>query len=273
MPQVIDMTPKFADEEPSDKGFKEVKEAPVEETEEEKETPEEPSTLEKPAEEEIAEETIEPSEDDAKREELAQAVQGLATEREQLLAEIQELRGQRRQIRQEELAKVEERIDELKDVNPDDIAIIEKILKSRGYISRDDFNKTLYDQTQQEVLTGFLDKYPEFKPENDPRDTNWNALQRALKDYNAPRSLPLAEFKSHLARILEKARKDVPQIGERGDTTAQRKQVKTASMGGGGVAQRPSSSGYLTPQQREAYSRGGYTEEEITELEQKLASK
>lgn len=240
------------------------KQAETEEvSEKEKETLEEAAASEKPAKE--SEETA-PSEEGDDAAELARQVQGLSQEREKLLQEIQSLRGQRRELKQEELHKVETQIDELKDLNPEEVALIDRIFKAKGYASKEEVQKIYYNQVKQEQLNSFLEKYPEFKPENDPNDINWNALQRELSFYRAP------EDPHGFTAILERARKAVQPAnsGEQTITkTVQQRQLKTAGVGKGGVIRSSSSQTRLTEQQKDVLSRGGWTEEEIKKLESK----
>ena len=278
--EVVGKIPEFTSEE-GEGEKEEVKETPAEEAVEEKETPSEPSTEEEPAEEtkeETKEEELKPpeeelSEDTTEVDELAKKekerdkligqVEGLATTRDKLLGEITGLRGDRRELKEKELIKVEKEIkDELKDVNPDDVVIIEKILKSRGYMSKDEAQKMFYDSIKQQELNKFLDKYPEYKPENDPSDVNWKTLQSELTDYRMPTD------PHQVGRVLEKARRAIVKTSpssER-DTKAIKQRLKTASKGVVGI-QRSSPQGQLTPEQIGELRRGGFSEEEIKEMD------
>ena len=249
--------PKFTDEEtpPEELGTEEVKETPTEEVEEEeKETPSELPAEEKPAEEES------PSDDTG---ELLQAVESLQTEKEKLLREIQELRGQRREIKKEELVRVDEKLDELKDLYPEDISVIDRILKAKGYVTKGEAQKMFYEQVKQEELTKFLEKYPEYKPENDPNDINWNALQRELGVYRMPENPHLVEG------ILYRAHKAVQKVPSERGIPAKKRQVEIAGVGAGGT-QRSSSLKTLPAQKRQALEQGGWSEEEIREIESSI---
>jgi len=250
---VVGKIPEFIGE--GEMGKKEVKETITEEViEEEKETPTEP-----PADIKSADINAEVGVDTGA---LLQQVQGLTDEREKLLKEIQELRGTRREIKQEQLGKVEEKLDELKDLHPDDISVIERVLRAKGYITKDEASKITYDNVKQEELDRFLTKYPEYKPENDKSDINWNALQRELGYYRMPTD------PHKITEILERAHRTIQKPSDRGVIEKQQK-LETARVGGGGI-QRSSSRKTLPPSYKEELSRGGWSEEEISKIEEKL---
>ena len=250
---VVGKMPEFTQEgSPEESGTEEVKEAPIEEEpkvgEKEKETPSELPAEEKP-------------EVDAK--ELLNNVKGLQEEREKLLEEIKELRGDRREIKQEALSQVETQLEELKDVNPEDVAIIEKILRSKGYLTKAESQRMYYDAVKQQELNSFLSKFPEYKPENDSNDINWNALQRELKYYRLP------ENPHDLASVLLKAHNSISRATSDRSIQAKKRQVEVAGTGAGGT-QRSSSRATLPSRYREIYERGGWSEEEISKIEKNL---
>lgn len=255
MPNInVVANPEFTTDD-SVEGKEEVKQAPAEEVvEEEKEIPAEPPAEKKPAEEEIL-----PSDDTG----VANQVEGLLKEKEKLLQEIQLLRGDRRELKQEELAKVEQKVDELKDVHPEDAALIEKILKQKGYMTQQEVNSMFYKAVEQDEVRKFLEKYPEYKPENDKDDINWRSLNREFSDYRKP------DDPRRIGELLEKAHRTVSKPS--GDRTleARRQQVKTAGVGGGGT-QRSSSTKQLDPEHKMMLKDGGFSDEDIKNMEARL---
>lgn len=250
----INMVPEFTNDEGT--GVAEsATETLVDETIVEKETPAETPTVETPAESDKPE-----VRDDSG---LHKQVQGLQEERVKLLKEIQELRGQRREIKKEELKTVDEKLDELTDVNPEDVKVIDKILKSKGYITKQESQKMFYESVKQEKLNGFLEEFPEYKPENDPNDLNWNALQREI-GWFAPPTDPKA-----WGTLLRKAHKEIAKAPTDRNVEVKKQQLKTAGVGSGGV-QRSSSHKSLDPDKRAALERGGWSEEEIKQIESRL---
>jgi hypothetical protein len=262
MTNVVGELPQFtADDSAGTEKVKEVKETseitPNEEviTEEVKETPAELPADTKPAEGE----TQEPKGDDVE----VKQVQGLLSEREKLLKEIRELRGQRREIRKEETQEVITQVaDKLDDLNDVDVTNIERVLKAKGYVTKEENQKLHYESVKNDKLNEFLSKYPEYKPENDPNDINWNAFQRELTFYKMPQDPKL------ITEVLERAHRNIaaPTVPA---TRAVEQRIATARKGGGG-SQRTSSGKSLPPNLRRAYEDGGWSEEEIKELEAKL---
>ena len=225
--------------------------------EEEKETPAEP-----PA--DTSEEVQKPDEVEKPVQDtnLERATLGLQSEIQKLKNEIVELRGQKRELKKDELFKAEQKLDELKDVNPEDASLVERILRSKGYIRKDEVNEMYYKSVQDEELAKFLEKYPEYKPQNDPSDANWGALQRELEFYRMPKN------PRQIQEILERAHKALFKESDR-SLPAKRKAVQTASVGAGGT-QRSSSGKTLSPILRARYEQGGWSEEEIKSIESKL---
>lgn len=267
MANVIGKIPDFTEDETIVKNppvvtGEEVKEAADEElVEEEKETPTEPPAEEKPAEGDEIPEEVDTSE-------LLKQVQGLSQEREKLLREIQALRGTRRELAEAQLQKVESKLDDLKDLHPEDVSVVERILRSKGYITKGEAEKMYYEDVKNLELTKFLEKYPEYKPENDPNDINWNSLQRELGLYKLPAN------PHQIGELLERAHRAVSKLpGGRAEPAA-RERIKIASMGAGG-SQRPSS--LRTPSEiaplvegnKEMLRRGGWSEEEIEQMKQR----
>lgn len=246
-------------------GNQEVKQTEGDKPSEEKATPaKDASIAQKPADqkEEVSDDT-----DKA-------AVQGLETQRDKLLIDIQQLRGTRRDLRQKQEEKPEETEkvveDPIKDIHPKDREIIKKVIEAEGYVKKDEATALIYKDVEQQQLNDWLDAHPEFKTENDPTNRNWNILMQEYNLYRKP------EDSSQTKEFLERARKAIPSVtpvGEQGTkkTQTQQKKMETAGMGTGGV-QNSSPSGLSVPpgmnesEAREHYSRGGYTDEEIDEM-------
>ena len=262
--QTIGKLPEFtSDETQSEEKGKEEggvsppKATPEKEVENEKETHVEPPAIEKSAEEE------ETSEGDGV-EDLERVNEQLKKERERLMVEIRELRGERREVKQQQIDKIETAIDELKDVHPDDVKIVEKVLHSKGYMTKDEVSKQFYKGVKDAELEKFLNQHPEYKPENDPNDLNWSILQRELQFYRLP------ENPNKIGEMLEKAHRAIERsvFNER-SVDAKRHLANVAGMGQGGQ-QRSSSTKSLTARDKAIYESGGWSEEEIRKIEQRL---
>ena len=190
------------------------------------------------------------------------AVKGLKDERVKLLKEISELKGQKRQIKQDKLDIIQDRIDELKDLHPDDVSTIERVLKAKGLMTKDEANKMFYESVKDEELNKFLDVYPEYKPENDPGDANWTALQRELGFYRMP------ENPRQVREILERAHRSIVRVPNDLNIPVRKRQVEVASAGTGGMQRSSPTGNKLSPEKRAMLK--GFTEEEIQAMEQKL---
>lgn len=250
MPNEIKAVPEFT----QDEGTPAVEEVAEEVKQDEVVPQPEPPADEQP---EVAEEV-------PQMEILAKQKAGLESEREKLLAEIKELRGQRREIKREELIQVNKQLEDLDDVNPDDIRLIDKVLRARGYLTKEEQGKMQYDAIKQEQLNAFLEQFPEYKPENDPNDINWNALQRELGYYRMPQD----PYK--VKEVLMRAHRSSSAPVQRDTTAAKQHAVKTASVGSGGTQRQASRMNRLDETHRQELLRGGWTEEEIAKIESRL---
>lgn len=249
MPNVLNMMPDFSSDDGT--GKEEVKQIISDEGIEEKETPSEPPAEDQP---------VEQIHDDT---DLHKQLQSLQEERTKLLKDIVDLRGQRRDLKQQELVKVQETINELEDVNPDDVVLIEKVLRQKGYITKEESNKMFYKAVEQEELAKFFTKYPEYKPENDKEDLNWGSLQKELTYYRMPDNPHL------IGEVLERAHRGIVKTSDR-TVPAKKRQIELAGVGAGG-SQRSSSGKSLDPRYRDELSRGGWSEEEIKDIEKNLS--
>jgi hypothetical protein len=255
MTNVIGKAPEFTTDDSvgAENVNEEVKETETASAVEEKETPSELPTEEKPADDTNPESA--PVED-------VKQVQGILSEREKLLKEIQELRAERRTLRKAETQEViTEMTDKLDDLDPTDIQNIDRVFKAKGYITKDEFKKTIYEEAKTKSLNEFLEKYPEYKPENDPNDVNWNAFQRELNDLKMP-SDP-----TRIKSVLEKAHKLTTGFTGPVNTNTSRR-IAIAQKGGGG-SQRSTVGKTLSPAYKRALEDGGWSEADIKELEDK----
>ena len=224
----------------------------------EKETPEPPE--EKPG--SVA------TDDTPEPEEPQKAIQKLQEERAKLLKEIKELRGTKREIKQEKLAEVEQHLDDLKDLHPDDVQLIDRVLRSKGYMTKDEAGKMFYQAVQQEELDKFLNKFPEYKPENDPDNIHWGAFQSQIKKeqefgYALPKNPHL------IGAFLERVHGEVNKGIRRDSSAPTARRLAVAGVGSGGT-QQSSSPKRLDADKRQLLLRGGWSEEEILKIEQKL---
>lgn len=266
--KIVGSIPDFtSDEGVQEETIEEVKNPVDQTTEEEKDTPAELPAESVETEQKPAPASIVVSDDTGN---LTRQIQGLQDEREKLLKEIQELRGSRRELKQQEIAGVDKRIqqtaDELKNLHPDDVSAIEHVLKAKGYITKEESAQMYYEATKKEEISKFLEKFPEYKPENDSNDLNWSALERQIKTwYRMPDDPRL------IGNLLVKAHRDIAQAPRDRTTVAvKQQQIKVASSGSSGnqrSSPKPANS-HLSDLMRSHMQ--GWSEEEISQLEKKL---
>ena len=237
--------------------------ASVELPEEEKEAPAEPPAVEKPSE---GGETL-PTDDAGEKKRLQLDIAALESEKAKVLKELQLARGQRRDFKREELKLVEEKLDDLENINPEDVKAVEQILRAKGIVSAQDIKKMSYEATANDVKEQFLEDHPEYRPENDPYDEKWSRLMSEFELYRMP------ENPKRIKELLDRSHKSVVVrlTGERPQPKPEikKRQVELASLGSGG-GQRSSSSKTLDADKKELYLRGGWSEDEIKEIEKNI---
>lgn len=271
MSDVVGQIPEFTTDEPVETGsegvIKDTNEQFVEETETPTEHPAEPTEEtqeeEKPA--DNGEDTEQPEiPEDVLNKAVAKATEGLRGEIVDLRNKLAQATGNDRKLIQQQITQAEGKIDELKDVNPEDISLIEKVLQSKGYMTKEEVERREYESVKNQVLNNFLEKYPEYKPENDPDDMNWKALTGELSLYAAPKD------PRKYADILERARQGTGKVVSDPSIPAKKRAIQVASAGGGGTQRSSSNGKTLSPQERLQYEQGGWSEEEINQIEKNL---
>lgn len=250
MAQIVGSIPEFTSDEGVAPANEEVLVPPPQEA-----APEAPAEL--PATEPVVEAASAPSQTQL-------AIQAIELEKVKLLKEISELRGNKRELKQEQLAKVQEHIDDLKDVNPQDVTLIDRVLKQKGYMTKQEVDLTYRQSVQNDKLAQFLERYPEYKPENDPGDQNWSRLQSELGFYKMP------EDPHQIALLLEKAHGAVRKVIPSVPIALKKRAIEVASHGSGGAQRSSGPTKTVTPAQRAMYERGGWSEDEIKSIESKL---
>lgn len=220
-------------------------------------------------EEESEDEAGEDTDDDIDDSEFERAKAGKKAELDRLDSQIVEMRRKRREMRKEEdgegkdvFTKKEDNID-LEDVAKEDIELIEKVIKSKGYIRKDEQYKNDLNYYKDE----WLKIHPEYLPENDPDDINWNALNREFNNYYKAPANP-----RDITKILDKIHKDLNPTStqqasrkSRAKTEAAKQKIKSTSKSSGGSGAKPK----LSKPKLEGVNRSmmqGFTEKELDEL-------
>lgn len=188
------------------------------------------------------EEVVEPEQEVVEPVSAPKPVEGETIREKALRQQIQELREKIRN--KDEVIKIaqpvisNEEYELLKETyDNDELERFEKLFevigKKKGYVKVED----VYKDKGQETLNTFLDKHPEYKPENDEGDVRWNTFFKTLEnDYNRVGKTP-----AQLAVIFEKVHRDVcEEFGESPKKTisesrrnAEIQKVRSVSHSGG----------------------------------------
>lgn len=281
------------------------KESEVDESEEDEETKEEEGTpansdadtdpddesekAEEPKTEEVAdtpeegvEKKLQPIEDLEKtKEKLEAEVAELASDpaREDLLKDIQELRAARRVLKgspftakkQEPVFVKKDEEDPLKDIAPEDVSTIEKVLKAKGYVQKSELEREqsvkTYKQQMDEVTNTWLQENSEFGEEKDPDGKNWQKIHDYISDnFDAPKNPKAAKDLLDIARDRLFGKKNAT-LPEKSPHSIAAKKEKIAvssaksSSGGTNVSGTPTKADYA---KRAMYK--GFTEEDFVEM-------
>lgn len=212
------------------------------------------------------------------------------TPRERALrAEVTTLKGKLRQERKEEIlgneiappqreAKPRELSEDKKKVlakyKPEELASLREVMpilaEELGYVRNEELQTMTYADTAQASLDGFLDKHPEYLPENDKDGTLWKQFGDEFKLYAKPTN------PKDYAKIFERVHQTVFGIqpaGKLPNNQAQIRKVQSASHAGassqaGGSRERSAGGG------RQAAAEGmrfdmlkGFSEDELEELQ------
>jgi len=180
-----------------------------EEIEDTTKEPEEKSETETPAESSPAkEQTTEEIEDSSKSEEEAvvekepKPVEGETPRERGLRLENEKLRARLRDERTKKvipdeqgtpvvLSRESERFKKLKEkFSEDDLTNLQEVFtafsEDLGFVRKDQFSQTTYQQQASTVLEDFLEKNSQYLPENDPDNILWTQFQEEMKFYRRP---------------------------------------------------------------------------------------
>lgn len=145
----------------------------------------------------------------------------------------------------------------------------EVVAEDMGFVKKDQIGAFQYQEKATEVLDGFLEKHPEYLPQNDQGGVLWNTFKGEFGLYRP------AQSPKELNRILEKVHKEVFGIKPAAalkTNAAARKNVEVASHGS---ASRPAPSREGVRRSATPAAQGlrtdmlkGFSEEEIAEFNQ-----
>lgn len=231
------------------------------------ETPTEAATANEPSEEE--EKELPADDENDEKGKLESELAGLRSERSRLIGDLKNLRGERREIKQREIEAVDDKIeqaaDDLKDVHDDDVKLIERVIRAKGYVSQSEIGKMLFKAKKEEVISKFLHDFPEYKPENDPENKKWGTLLQEVSLYREPGDVDQFDALLRRAhRLSSIASSSEPTIA------VKKHQAEVAGAGSGGTRRSAPTnrlSGMLEQHMQ------GYTPEEIAEMQKRLSKR
>lgn len=206
------------------------------------------------------------------------------TDREYALRlEVTNLKAERRRDRVAEItgdivppgtpAKKQELTDAQKEIigkyKPEELAALRDVLpilaKEMGFVRAEELEQTSYASETQTQLDAFIEKHPEYLPENDPGNVMWERFKAEFAQYRQP-----ANARDY-AKLFAKAHREVFGIqaaGTLSTDTAARTKVEVASHAGA-----PASPAARSAPTRTAAPTGarfdmlkGFTPEEIAEI-------
>lgn len=247
-------------------------------------TPDESSTEQKPGEEtsETKEDLVknEPEEENSgdkqsedeqqpveKQEVIIKDVEGETPREKALRLEITKLRGQIRE--KNSITPPSKDVDNnlvSKGYHPEEIKKVKELLNDLGYVNKDEIQKS----EKQKVIDSFINKHPEYLPQNDKDDVLWNAVNNEFNSgfYNNRSDNPVV-----ISKILEdihaklnssKSNKTVNQAA----ISAQQAKIKSAGVGNSGV-QPPTSTKSKTIDPNVRAFLKDFTDEELADISSK----
>ena len=262
----IDMRPQVTPEEPEEHADEEVKET-SEQSEAVEENREETSASEEQGDNQEEEKNEEPVTEVSheKVTEGQKAVEALELEKERIRREISDLRTQRREVRgqSKEQVVVEKTSDELNDVSPQDVELIEKVLRAKGFVKKDELQSSIYQDKVASYQDKWLETHPEYLPANDPEDKNWNLLRQTIDTYFRLPSNPREISKVlDMAHGMIKPSVAIP-VRNRADVNAAKEKLQSASRSAAPSATKSAPS--RTSELKSEYLIG-FTDEEVKEI-------
>jgi len=141
---------------------------------------------------------------------------------------------------------------------------IEKIMQNSGYVKKEDVAGLTFKQVQDQQVASFIEKHPEFAKKNDLNDERWGALMQEFNLFKKPTD-PIK-----IGALLEKAMGVFKKDDSEARTLAKIQKNKTATIGGAGGGKAKGNTPKarkFTNDQKDVFRNGGYSEEEIEDME------
>lgn len=195
------------------------------------------------------------------------------------IAALEELRRLRGEVREAKGAPIKAApakpvlVDEdpLKDVAAQDVELVEKVLKAKGYVRKDDLSLMTLQEKINAETDAWLKENPEFDKDNDPDDAKWNKLHSYISETFAPPKTP-AKVKEYLEIARERlfGKKTTPLPRSNPHSVAAKKEKISvsakSSSGSGGSSTERGQKGQQKPLADYAPFLKGFSEEEKLEI-------
>ena len=246
----------------------EAKEAVEEKSTEEKETPSESSPEEKPdAEESSDSDKTETTNVDDSESVTEKELQGLAAQKAELSRDIQELRAERRKVREEKqdiMVDTKVSKNDLADVAESDIAVMDKWAASRGYVRKEELQGMTYKEKLDSFKEQWIEKHPEYNTSSKENDDRWDKLNQEVSAFYKSPTNP-----QDIVKILDRAHTAIskgtlPTKSSAQASASQEKVRVTSKTSQSGVSAKPQT--VKRTINRAAFG-DGWSEEDLKELE------
>lgn len=142
--------------------------------------------------------------------------------------------------------------------------VIPALAEEMGFVRKDELSSNNFEEKSQDVLDTFLEKHPEYLPENDKDGSLWKAFGTEFSQYKTPTN------PKDFARIFEKVHRDVLGIKPAGalqtKVKAQQEKTKVASHSGTSPAAPASRKAVKATGGLRTDMLKGFSQEEIDEM-------
>lgn len=160
-------------------------------------------------------------------------------------------------------------VDENVPIDQETEKVLDNWAKKKGYVSKDEFLKTQYDNEKDFQVKTFIEGHPEYNMDNDPENLKWNRIVNEINSFyrmpENPKDIGKLLGRVHGGLYGDKQKeKDLE-----GQALAKIQKTKMATLGGAGKESFKNTSVakvQLTESQKDVYRKGGWSEEEIKEL-------
>lgn len=169
--------------------------------------------------------------------------------------------------------------EDISDIAEGDVALIERVLKSKGYVKREEVmeSKTQVRQrTEQELIGQFIAAHPEYSSESDPDGSRWEALKGEFNLYDKTQR----EDATKTLALLEKAHRIVAPIPSNAETIRKIAEQKRNRLGTQ-ISENGGSGGNISTETPKVSTKAanlianlrGFSEEEKQKIIQRLSNK